>query len=110
MATLVAKHIYKGELILILTAPRMSLARANKKLAEIAEFEGTTTDSYVDCEGELWFEIEDAEGDLVSDPIRFVHQHAKYTLMRTGVPEREAVRLLSDEYAEQYLAQLWDRK
>lgn len=103
MAYLIAKRIYQGELIPLLTK-RMTRSDAEHKLGEIRAFPGVVTE-HVDDDPELWFEVEEEWGDLAGfDPVCFPGYLAYETLVRTGVKPSEASRLLSDEYAAQWLA------
>ena len=101
---LVAKRVYEGELVPLLTK-RLHKAACKQKLEEIAAFPGVLVDghSYVSGEGELWFEGEAENGDLVIDPVCFPAKLAHETLVRTGVKPQEATRLLSDEYAGRWV-------
>lgn len=100
---LLAKRIYKGELIVV-GVSTLTVAGARKKLAEIAAFPNVLTgDSEGEGDGELWFEIEDDKGNLIDDPVCFAAEHALAAYVRTGMAEDEAKRLLSDEYAERSL-------
>lgn len=53
--------------------------------------------------GEIWFEIETETGELVSDPVCFTPSMAHATLAATGMSDSEAVHLLSNDYARQWL-------
>lgn len=101
---LIAKRIYQGEIIELLTSTMGHLA-ANLKLQEIARFPGQipSDDPQRDAEGELWIEIERQNGDLVGDPICFSREAALDALIRTGVEPERAAHLLSDAYAESWL-------
>lgn len=108
MAYLIAKRIYQGEAVPILSS-EMSVPRALIKLREIKAFDGAFTgyDEEDDGEGDLWFEIERSTGELVSDPICFPAALAHEILTKTGATNVDT--LLSPEYAASRLRSIWQQ-
>ena len=102
MAYLVAKRIYQDEIITIASS-QMEKRAALRKLAEIEDFPGLITEHRDNAEGELWIEVEAMDGDVISDPARFPANFSLNTLVRTGMTSTEAERLLSDEFAQDWL-------
>lgn len=105
MAYIIAKRIYHGEIVPLLTS-RIKKATAAQKLAEIGRFPGVITVHENDAEGEIWIEVEAEDGDLISDPVCFPPVLARETLLRTGAPAFRVDEVLSDSYAERVLANL----
>jgi len=95
---LVARHIQKGELVVVATAS-MDFLSATMKLAEIRTFPGQVSPDNRDTEGELWFEIEDDSDDLIVDPVCFTSYYAHSTLVCTGINEHRAKLLLEGNNA-----------
>lgn len=103
MAYLVAKRIYKDEIVLIAQS-RMSMQQAQRKLSEVATFPGQLDRNNEEgFQGELWIEIETEQRTIETDPVCFLPEHAHAALVRTGMRADMATRLLSDEYARDWL-------
>lgn len=106
MILLIAKRVYKGELVDLFTAS-MSRMVAFRKLKEITAFPGASLLHTDGGEGELWFEIEkwDVNGqEILSDPpVCFPANIARDTLLRTGASEVTVDERMTDEYAESFL-------
>lgn len=93
MAYLVAKCMVGEDLVPILQSA-MDLPAATAKLAELAAFPGQVAHDTIETTGELWFEVETDDGDLVGDPVCFAAAHAQATLIRTGMSAAQALRAL----------------
>lgn len=93
MAYLVAKCLV-GEALVPILRSAMDESAATAKLAELATFPGQVAQDVIETTGELWFEIETDDGDLVGDPVCFAADHAQATLIRTGMRPAQALRAL----------------
>lgn len=103
MARIVAKRVWCGNLIVMAHQVETSRFGAFNKLGEIADFPGVIVTRGDNAEGELWFEIEDENGDPISDLVCFPKILAKKILLMTGMEEEWVDVLMSDSFAKLYL-------
>lgn len=104
---LTLKRIYQSEIVLIATSS-MSVADALEKHAAIAAYPERMSNEAKGQQGEIWFEVEDKQGDLISDVVCFAPDVAEMILIRAGMPASQAAQILSDDYAREQLAAYYD--